>query len=113
MIVVYLVTVAGVSTINGSLVAVSNDLSIQTLQMNCFTFIVQPNQVTWLIDTVPITPDSDYQSVNESVLLDSADQVYRHSINVTGSFSKGTTIRCQTIVNFLAHGMNYELQCTY
>ncbi len=109
MIVVYLVIVAGVNTINGSLVAVSNDLSIQTLQMNCFTFRVQPNQVTWLINMVPITP----APVNESVLLDSADLVYRHSINVTGLFSKGTTIRCATVVNMRSHGMNYELKCTY
>ena len=106
-------TVAGISYINGSLLSVSNDLSTQQIQVNCYTFRIGPNQVTWRID-------SSYQEVNVSEwinqagngsqLLDSVDQIYRHYITLNGSFSVGMSISCNTIVNRTTSGLTYELE---
>ena len=93
----------GITSINGSLVSVSNDLSTQQIQVNCFTFRVEPDQVTWRIGSQSI--DSSYQPV--SVLLDSVDQNYRHSVTLNESFSVGTSISCNTSVD---DGLAYTLQ---
>ena len=65
--------------------------------MNCYTFRVEPNQVTWRIGSELI--DSSYQPVNGSQLLDSVDQTYRHYITLSGSFSVGMSISCNTSVS--------------
>ena len=67
--------------------------------MNCYTFRVEPDQVTWSINTVLITPDSSYQPVNYSELLNSAEKIYRNSITLTGLFTNGTNISCSVTVN--------------
>ena len=46
-----------------------------------------------------ITLDSSYQPVNNSELLSSAEQIYRHSITLTGLFTNGTNISCSANVN--------------
>ena len=69
------------------------------MQVNCYTFRIKPDQVTWSVDSVSITPDSSYQLVNGSKLLDSTSQTYRHYIKITGSFNSGTTIMCHTTMN--------------
>ena len=104
---------AGISSINDSLLSVSDDLSTQLIQVNCYTFRVEPDQVTWMIDSVLITPDSSYQPVNESVLLDSTDQTYRHYITLNGSFTDGNTISCNTSVNGETTTKGYTLQGNY
>ena len=101
-------SIAGIISINGSLLSVSNDLSTQQIQVNCYTFRVEPNQVTWRIGSALI--DSSYQSVNGSQLLDSVDQTYRHYITLNGSFNVGMSISCNTSVNKTTSGLNYELQ---
>ena len=78
-----------------------------------YTFIDEPDQVTWMIDSVLITPDSSYQPVNGSVLLDSTDQTYRHYITLNGSFTDGTTISCNTNVNGETTTKGYTLQGNY
>ena len=111
--------VAGIISINGSLLSVSNDLSTQQIQVNCYTFRVEPNQVTWRIGSELI--DSSYQPVNGSgwmdepvtgsQLLDSANQsYYRHYIILNGSFSVGMSISCETSVNGATSSLTYELQ---
>ena len=96
---------AGISSINGSLLSVSNDLSTQQIQVNCYTFRVEPNQVTWRIGSQLI--DSSYQPVTGSQLLDSVDQTYRHYITLSGSFSDGMSISCNTSVNGATSGLSY------
>ena len=95
---------AGISSINGSLLSVSNDLSTQQIQVNCYTFRVEPNQVTWRIGSQLI--DSSYQPVTGSQLLDSVDQTYRHYITLNGSFSDGMSISCNTSVNGVTNGLS-------
>ena len=99
---------AGINSINGSLLSVSNDLSTQQIQVNCYTFRVEPNQVTWRIGSELI--DSSYQPVTGSQLLDSVDQTYRHYITLNGSFSVGMSISCNTSVNGITSGSSYALQ---
>ena len=89
--------------------SVNDDLSTQ-LQVNCYTFRVEPDEVTWMIDSVLITPDSSYQPVNGSMLLDSTDQTYRHYITLTGSFTDGTTVSCNAVWNGETVRQNYTLQ---
>ena len=76
--------------------------------MNCYTFRVEPNRVTWRIGSELI--DSSYQPVNGSQLLDSVDQTYRHYISLNGSFSVGMSISCNTNVNGATSGLSYTLQ---
>ena len=91
---------AGISSLNSSLLSVSDDLNIQEIQVNCYTFRVNPDQVTWsIIESVLIEPESIHQSLNGSVLLDSGNQNYRHYITLTGSFVNGTSISCSVSVN--------------
>ena len=87
---------------------VSNDLSTQKLQVNCYTFRVKPYEVTWWIGSELI--DSSYQPVTVSHSLDSIDQTYRHYITLSGSFSVGMSISCNTSVNGATSGLTYELQ---
>ena len=101
-------SIAGISSINGSLLSVSNDLSTQQIQVNCYTFRVEPNQVTWRIGSELI--DSSYQPVNGSQLLDSVDQIYRQYITLNGSFSVGLNISCDASVNGATSTFTYELQ---
>ena len=102
-------SIAGISSINGSFLSVSNDLSTQQIQVNCYTFRVEPNQVTWRIGSELI--DSSYQPVNGSQLLDSIDQTYRHYITLNGSFSVGMSISCNTHVNeSITSGLSYDLK---
>ena len=77
--------------------------------MNCYTFRVEPNQVTLSIDTVLITPDSSYQPVNNSELLNSAEQIYRHSITLTDLFTNGTNISCSVSIGEIS-SYHYLLQ---
>ena len=78
--------------------------------MNCYTSRVEPNQVTWSINTVLITPDSRYQPVNNSELLNGAEQIYRHSITLTGLFTDGTNISCSVSINGEISSNHYILQ---
>ena len=96
---------------NGSLLSVTGDnLSTQQIQVNCYTFRVKPDQVTWSIDSVSITPDSSYHPVYGSKLLEGTSQTYRHNIIITGSFNNGTTIMCHTTVNGDTETETYVLQ---
>ena len=99
------ISIASISSINESLLSVSNDLSTQQIQVNCYTFRVEPNQVTWRIGSELI--DSSYQPVTGSQLLDSVDQTYRHYITLNGSFSFGMSISCNTSVNGVTNGLSY------
>ena len=99
---------AGISSINGSLLSVSNDLSTQQIQVNCYTFRVEPNQVTWRIGSELI--ESSYQPVTGSQLLDSVDQNYSHYITLSGSFSVGMSISCNTSVYGTTSELSYSLQ---
>ena len=85
--------------------SVSNDLSTQQIQVNCYTFRVEPNQVTWTIDSQLI--DSSYQPANGSELLNSVDQTYRHYIQLHGSFTVGMRITCSTHVSGAKSTWNY------
>ena len=77
--------------------------------MNCYTFRVEPNQVTWRIGSELI--DSSYQAVNGSQIIDSVDQTYRHYITLNGSFSVGMSISCNTRVNVtITSYLSYTLQ---
>ena len=115
----YFTLVAGIISINGSLLSVSNDLSIQQIQVNCYTYEIEPDEVTWRIGSELI--DSSYQPVNESEWmdepvngshsLDSANQsYYRHYITLSGSFSVGMSISCNTSVNGTTSSLTYQLQ---
>ena len=85
--------------------SISDDLSIQTLQMNCFTFNVQSHQVTWMIGSSFIN-----QPASGSVLLDSVDKIYKHSINITRSFTPRTIITCHTDVNGETDNEDYAIR---
>ena len=101
----YLLYIAG---INGSLLSVSNDLSTQQIQVNCYTCQVEPDEVTWRIGSELI--DSSYQPVTGSQLLDSVDETYRHYITLNGSFSVGMNISCDASVNGSNTSLTYDLQ---
>ena len=102
-------TAAGISSINGSLLSVSNDLSTQQIQVNCYTFRLKPNEVIWRIGSELI--DSSYQSVNGLQLLDSVDQTYRHYITLNGSFSVGMNISCDaSVIGANSSGLTYEFE---
>ena len=91
---------------NGSLLSVSDDLSSQQIQVNCYTFRVEPKQVTWKINP----SSSSYLPVNGSQLLNSAEMIYRHYIILNESLSDGTNITCTTTVNGETEIKNYTLQ---
>ena len=76
--------------------------------MNCYTFRVEPNRVTWRIGSELI--DSTYQPFNGSQLLDNVDQTYRHYITLNGSFNVGMSISCDVSVNGTNSNLTYELQ---
>ena len=111
---------AGISSINGSLLSVSDDLSTQQIQVNCYTFRVKPNQVTWKINSLSTLIASNFsnQPVNDSELLNSAEMIYRHYIILNESFSNEanisctTTVSCTTNVNGKTEIENYTLQGT-
>ena len=105
------ISIAGISSINGSLLSVSNDLSTQQIQVNCYTFRVEPNQVTWRIGSELI--DSSYQPVTGSQLLDNVDQTYRHYITLNGSFNVGMSISCNTSVIGANSGLSYFPEGSY
>ena len=67
--------------------------------MNCYTFRVEPYQVTWRIDSELIKPDFTYLRMNGSELLYGVNQTYKQYISLEGSFSNGTIISCSTTVN--------------
>ena len=93
-----------------SLLSVSNDLSTQHIEVNCFTFRVEPYQVTWRVGSELITPDSSYLRMNGSELLNSVNQTYRQYISLEGSLSNGTIISCSTTVNEETSIEKYMLQ---
>ena len=78
--------------------------------MNCFTFRVNPSQVTWKIYSELIAPDFTYQRMNGSELLSSVNQTYRQYISLGGSFSDGTKVSCSTTVNGETKIKEYVLQ---
>ena len=84
--------------------------------MNCYTFRVEPNQVTWrigseLIDSPVNGSEWIDQAVNRSQLLDSANQsYYGHYIILNGSFSVGMSISCDASINGTTSSLTYELQ---
>ena len=75
--------------------------------MNCYTFRVEPNEVTWKIGSELI--DSSYQPVKGSQLLHSVDLTYRHYITLNGSFRVGMSISCDASVNITNSTKHYEL----
>ena len=87
--------------------------------MNCYTYNVEPDEVTWRIGSKFI--DSSFQEINgsgwmdeavtRSQLLDSANQsYYRHYFTLNGSFSVGMSISCDVSVNGTTSSLTYELQ---
>ena len=106
----FLSLTAGISFLEVNLLSVSDDLSTQLIEVNCFTFRVEPYQVTWRISSELITPDSTYLPINGSGLLNSVNQTYRHYISLNGSFSNGTIISCSTTVNEETEVEEYVLQ---
>ena len=104
----FLSSPAGITTVNGSLLSVNDDLSTQLVQVNCYTFRIEPEEITWMID-----PDSNFQPVNGSMLLDSTDQTYRHYITLTGSFTDGTIVSCNVNVNDNNINKGYTLKGKY
>ena len=101
---------AGISSIQVSLLSVSDDLSTQHIEVNCFIFRVKPYQVTWKIDSELITLYSTYLRMNGSELLSSVNQTYRQYISLERSFSNGTKVSCSTTVNGEAEVEEYVLQ---
>ena len=95
---------------NGFLLSVSDDLSTQQIQVNCYTFRVEPKQVTWKINSTLTASLSGYQPVKDSKLLNSIEMIYRHYIILNESFGDGTNITCNTTVNGETEVKNYTLQ---
>ena len=103
-------TAAGINFLEVNLLSVSEDLSTQHIEVNCFAFRVEPYQVTWRIGSELITPDSTYLRMNGSELLNSVNQTYRHYISLNGSFTNGTIISCSITVNGETEVEKYMLQ---
>ena len=61
LFVIFLPATAGISSVDGSLLSVTYDLSTQQIQVNCYTFRVEPDHY-WT--QFQITPDSSYQPVS-------------------------------------------------
>ena len=106
----FLSLTAGINFLEANLLSVSGDLSTQHIEVNCFTFRVNPYQVTWSIGSELITPDSTYLRMNGSELLNSVNQTYRQYISLEGSFSNETIISCSTTVNGETEVEEYVLQ---
>ena len=106
----FLSPTAGINFVELNLLSVSNDLNTQHTEVSCFTFRVNPCQVTWKIDSELIKPDSTYLRMNDAELLNSVNQTYRHYISLNGSFSNGTIISCSTTVNEETEVEEYVLQ---
>ena len=102
---------AGISSVEISLLSVSgNDLSTQYIVVNCFTFRVEPYEITLSIDSELITPIYNYLRMNGSELLDRNNKTYRQYISLEGSFSNGTMISCSTDVNGATKVKGYVLK---
>ena len=80
--------------------------------MNCFTYRVNPYQVTWRISSEIVTRDTTYLRINGSELLNSVNQTYRQYISLNGSFSNGTKVSCSTTVSGETEVEEYVLQGT-
>ena len=106
----FLSLTAGINFLEVDLLSVSDDLSTQHIEVNCFTFRVEPYQVTWRIGSELITPDSTYLRMNGSELLSSVNQTYRQYISLNGSFTNGTKVSCSTTVNGETEVEEYVLQ---
>ena len=106
----FLPLTAGINSVEVSVWSVSNNLSTQHIEVNCFTFRVEPYQVTWRIGSELITQVHAYLRMNGSELLNSVNQTYRQYISLEGSFSKGTVITCNTTVNGETEVEEYVLQ---
>ena len=100
----FLSLTAGIFFLEVSLLSVSayGDLSTH-IEVNCYTFRVNPYQVTWRINSELITPDS-------TKMLNSVYQTYSHYISLNGSFTKGTIVSCSTTVNEETEVEEYVLQ---
>ena len=110
----FLSLTAGISSIEVSLISVSDDLSTQLIEVNCSTFRVKPDEVTWRINSGFISVnDSTYLQENNSMLLSSVNQTYIHYLTLNGSFSNGTKISYTTTVNGEADDEEYILQGTH
>ena len=106
----FLSPTAGINFVELNLLSVSDDLSTQHTEVSCFTFRVNPYQVTWKIDSELIKPDSTHLRMNGSELLSSVNQTYRQYISMNGSFTNGTIISCSTTVNGETEVEEYVLQ---
>ena len=107
----FLFLTAGISSIEVSLISVSDDLSTQRIEVNCSTFRVKPYEITWKINSESISVnDSTYLKENGSMLLSSANQTYIHYLILNGSFSSGKKISCTTTVNGEMDDEEYILQ---
>ena len=106
----FLSLTAGINFLEVNLLSVSGDMSTQHIGVNCFTFRVEPYQVTWRIDSELITQVHAYLRMNGSELLNSVNQTYRHYISLNGSFSNGTIISCSTTLNGETEVEEYVLQ---
>ena len=107
----FLSLTAGISSIEVCLISVSDDLSTQLIEVNCSTFRVEPDEVTWRINSGFISVnDSTYLQENNSMLLSSVNQTYIHYLTLTGSFSNGTKISYATTVNGEADDEAYVLK---
>ena len=106
----FLSLTAGINFLEVSLLSVSDDLSTQRIEANCYTFRVEPYQVTWRIGSELIIPDSTYLKMNGSELLPSVNQTYRQYVSLEGSFTNGTIISCSTTVNGETKAEEYVLQ---
>ena len=93
-IIIFSHTIAGIISIYGSLLSVSNDLSTQQIKVNCytFTFKAEATQVTWNIESNLI--DSKYLQINGS------DNIHKtYTVTLDGLISVGMTISCSISVN--------------
>ena len=106
----FLSLTAGINFIEVNLLLVSDDLSTQHIEVNCFTFRVKPYQVTWRIGSELITQVHAYLRMNGSEFLNSVNQTYRHYISLNGSFTNGTKVSCSTTVNEEIEVEEYVLQ---
>ena len=106
----FLSLIAGINFLEVNLLSVSGDLSTQHIEVNCFTFRVEPYQVTWRVGSELITQVHAYLRMNGSELINSVNQTYRNYISLNGSFTNGTNISCSTTVNGETDIEKYILQ---
>ena len=111
-----LIFVAGISSVEVLLLSVSDDLTTQHIQINCFTFRVGTYKVTWNINSELIIPGHAYLRMNGSELLSSVNQTYRQYVSLEGSFGNETKVSCSTTVNGETEVEEYVLkgmQCSF